>query len=380
MASDALPVAVIGVGGIGRQTLQALKEIKLVEVVAIADRDPSVAEQVAKEADVPAFTDNRSLLAEARPKAIYAAIPPASCPELISACAQRGIHVWTELPLARDLAEGLMLVRRMEKAGLKLAVGTQRRFAGGYRKAWEIRRRLGPVFLARAHYLFNWGPNLGWRGDKASAGGGALMELGYHAVDLLVWFLGLPEEVYGFSAGGHRPKAPDETGPLPVYDTDDTAAAIVRYRDGAMASVVTTRSSGPISDDRLFPPGPGLCPRRSGRQQTVRMLRPRESPEPGCDRGDLPGRSNQPAREPGASAPVAWFDRGGLPEVSADFSVPRGAGHFRRGTFGRRLDAALSRPCLARAVNACLYRPGRLRPRLVASPCRLIGQAPPSDH
>ncbi len=249
MASDILPVAVIGVGGIGRQTLQALKEIKLVKVVGVADRDPSIAEQAGKEASVAAFTDNRSLLAEARPKAVYAAIPPASCPELISACAQRGIHVWTELPLARDLAEGLMLVQRMEKAGLKLGVGTQRRFAGGYRKAWEIRRQLGPVFLARAHYLFNWGPDLGWRGDKASSGGGALMDLGYHAVDLLVWFLGLPEEVYGFIAGGHRPKAPDETAPLPVYDTDDTAAAIVRYRDGAMASIVTTRSSGPVSEE-----------------------------------------------------------------------------------------------------------------------------------
>ena len=141
------------------------------------------------------------------------------------------------------------MVTRMEEAGLKLAVGPQRRVAVGYRQAWELRHRVGEIFLARAHYLFNWGTQLGWRGDRASAGGGALMELGYHAIDLLVWLLGMPEEVYGISAADNRPAAADQDEPAhPIYDTDDTAAAIMRYASGCMASVVTTRSSGPVSE------------------------------------------------------------------------------------------------------------------------------------
>ena len=138
----------------------------------------------------------------------------------------------------------------MDKAGLKLAVGTQQRFTTGYRRAWQLRANLGEIFLARAHYLFNWGRNLGWRGDKASAGGGALMELGYHAIDLLVWILGLPEEVYGVSSMGNRPSVPAaEEEAQPIYDTDDTAAVIMRYASGSMATVVTTRSSGPVSEE-----------------------------------------------------------------------------------------------------------------------------------
>ena len=250
-ASDnRLPVAVIGVGGFGRWTLQALQRSPRVKLVGHSDRDPAVVERVAREANLPGYTDNRSLLAEARPRAVYVAVPPMAAPDVLSLCAARGVHVWKELPLARNLDEGVAVVRQMEAAGLKLAVGTQRRFAVGYRRAWELRGSLGPVFLGRAHYLFNWGPNLTWRGDKASAGGGALLELAYHPIDLLIWLLGLPEEVYGLHAGGRRSDESKADGdPVPIYDTDDTAAAILRYRDGCMASVVATRRSGPVSEE-----------------------------------------------------------------------------------------------------------------------------------
>jgi predicted dehydrogenase len=109
--------------------------------------------------------------------------------------------------------------------------------------------RVGQVFLARAHYLFNWGPRLSWRGDRASAGGGSLLDLGYHPLDLIIWMLGLPEDVYGVAAVGHR--EPEDLGgePVAVYDTDDTAAAVLRYRSGAMATVVTCRASGPMSQE-----------------------------------------------------------------------------------------------------------------------------------
>lgn len=248
--SDALEVAVIGLGSFGRLTLQGLCESDLVRVVGVADRNGELAAQVGREMKIPAYADNRSLLAETRPKAVYLATPPTASGELISACADRGIHVWKEQPLARNLDEAVAFVQRMEQVGLKFAIGTHRRFTTGYRKAYGLREKLGRIFLGRAHYLFNWGPNLDWRGDKASAGGGALLELGYHAIDLLVWMLGLPEQVYGLTAHGNRPGDTGPEGqPLPIYDTDDTAAAILNYKSGAMTTVVTTRSSGPVSEE-----------------------------------------------------------------------------------------------------------------------------------
>ena len=251
MGSERLPVAVIGVGGVGALTLDGLLKSELVEVVGLSDRDAGAAGRAAGAAGVEPFTDNRLMLAQSRPRAVFLAVPPAEAPALVTLCAKQGILVWKELPLARSLAEGVGMVQSMERAGLKLAVGTQRRFAGGYRRAVALRQRLGELFLARAHYLFNWGPDLAWRGDRASAGGGALLELGYHCVDLLTWLLGLPDEVYGAIAiaeqGDRRPPAGQKL--QPIHDTDDTAAAILRYGSGVMSTVVTTRCSGPVSEE-----------------------------------------------------------------------------------------------------------------------------------
>ncbi len=249
METNRIPVAVIGLGSFGCLTLQALQQIESVKIVGVGDKNLPSAAEAGRTYNVPSFSDSRSLLAEARPKVVFLALPPMEAPDLILTCAERGIHVWKELPLARNLAEAVPLVTRMEEAGLKFAVGTQRRFAKTYRRAWELRQQIGRVFLGRAHYLFNWGPNLAWRGDMASAGGGALLELGYHPIDLMVWMLGLPTDVYGIQVGGKQAPLRLEGKAVPPYDTDDTAAALLRYSGGGMASVVTTRCSGPVSEE-----------------------------------------------------------------------------------------------------------------------------------
>ncbi|MDP6637539.1 MAG: Gfo/Idh/MocA family oxidoreductase [Phycisphaerae bacterium] len=246
MSEEPLQVAVIGLGGFGRQALEAIACSESVQLVGVADREQFAAEQAASIGGAPAYSDYRSCLAETRPAAVCLDVSPKAACELIPACAQRGVHVWKSVPLARNLEDAVLMVRTMSDASLKLTVGTRRRFDDCYCRAWKMRQRVGEAFLARAHYLFNWGPELGWRGDKESAGGGALLELGYHPADLLVWMLGLPEEVYGFSASISTP--PDDNQLQAVYDTDDTAAAILRFASGCMASVVTTRRSGPMSE------------------------------------------------------------------------------------------------------------------------------------
>ncbi|MFW5839153.1 MAG: Gfo/Idh/MocA family protein, partial [Planctomycetota bacterium] len=249
-SSSKLRAAVIGLGPVGGQVFQALLEIDDVEVVGVSDRRGSRAEEFGRAKGIAHFADNRSLLAESKPEVVFVSIPPMQFPELLTACAQRSVHIWKDMPLARSLDEAAAMVRRMEKASCKIAVGTQWRYEGGYSRALALRPQLGHVFLCRAHYLFNWGPNLGWRTDKASAGGGVLLELAYHPIDLLTQLMGLPEEVFGCNVGGFRPDLADaDAQPVPPYDTDDTAASILRYKQAAMASVVCTRSSGPVSQE-----------------------------------------------------------------------------------------------------------------------------------
>ena len=249
VGADKLTIGLVGLGSVGRRALAALRQCRSVEVVGAADRDQAVLAEAQGAAGVPIFSDSRSLLAETRPQAVYIALPPAPAAELVATCAQRGIHVIKEPPLARSLAEGASLVRQMDQAKLKFVMATQRRFTTSYRRAFATRHAVGRPFLARAHYLFNWGPVVGWRADAVSAGGGALMELGGPLVDLLVWLLGLPESVFGLNAINARPDQIDRNGrPMPPTTTDDTTAAVLRFADGAMGSLAASRVSGPMSE------------------------------------------------------------------------------------------------------------------------------------
>ena len=103
--SSPLPVAVIGVGGFGGLMIQGLLGSDLVKVVGVSDKDASEAQKVGQSANVPYFSDNRSLLAEARPQAVYLAVPPPASAELIPVCAERGIHVWKAPPLGATLTK-----------------------------------------------------------------------------------------------------------------------------------------------------------------------------------------------------------------------------------------------------------------------------------
>ncbi|MHC4984830.1 MAG: Gfo/Idh/MocA family protein [Planctomycetota bacterium] len=248
MASgNKLTFGVVGLEGTGRRALAAMRHCDEVEVVAVADRDADLVAEAA--ADAPGFTDHRSLLAEIRPQAVYVALPPPAAAELIADCAQRGIHVIKAPPLARTLAEAIPLVEQMDASHLTFTVATHRRFMRSYRRAIEQIARLGPIFLAQAQYVFNWGPVVGWRADAVISGGGALLELGYDFVDLLTAMLGIPESVFGLNAMSARPNLVDRNGrPMPPCTTDDTAAAVLRFADGPMASLVTSRVSGPMDE------------------------------------------------------------------------------------------------------------------------------------
>ena len=246
---DKPTIAIIGLGSAGRRAVDALKQSESVRLIAAADRDPDAIDD-AITFDIPTFTDHRQLLMQTRPDIVYIALPPGPSAELIETCAQLGIHIIKDPPLARSLGEAAALLRTTEQAGVNFAIAAPRRFMQSYRRAFDARESLGALLLVRAHYLFNWGPLTGWRADWVSAGGGALLELGYPLIDLLTWMVGLPEDVFGSSAVNSQPDLYDlDAPPSHPSTTDDTAAAVMRSAGGAMASLVVSRVSGPLSEE-----------------------------------------------------------------------------------------------------------------------------------
>jgi predicted dehydrogenase len=245
MPPETTPVAVIGLGAFGRQMAEALADLPDADLVGVADRDAQRADDLAEKLGVPAWADNRQMLLSTRPEAVFLATPPMPAGDLLEFCASHGMAVWKEAPLARNLAEAVAIHRRFTRAKLPLLVGVQRRFADAYRRTGELKHRIGNVFLVRAHYLFDWTGPLGWRSDLQSAGGGALLELGCHLVDLLLGLFGLPEEVYALT---HRCDAVTGERTLPPHDTDDTACMMLRHAGEAVATAQVSRITGPVSE------------------------------------------------------------------------------------------------------------------------------------
>ena len=261
MSDAILQACLVGAGSFGAHALQALRSSPLVTLVGLSDRDPRLAEAASGDA-CPAYDDHRRVLVETSPQAVFLAVPPAPAAELAHLAAQRGIHVWRQAPLARDLAEAVHLCREMDRANRKFAVGTERRFLASYRHARKRLAKLGQVYMVRAHYQFNQGPDLGWRGDK-DAGGGALIELGYHMIDLIVWLVGMPGSIHAVTGTGQRAAGEED---LPVYDSDDSAVIVMRYPGRAVAAVNVTRCFNPLSEGLMIygeggtiSAGPGEC-------------------------------------------------------------------------------------------------------------------------
>ncbi len=286
MPSKPFRAALVGAGGFGANTLAALRQCPQVELTGLADLDASVAARAAAEADCPAYTDDRRLLVETHPDAVFLAVPPQPAAELVRLAAHRRLHVWREVPAARNLPEAAGLCRALESAKLTYAIGTQRRFMLGYRRARELLGRLGQVYLLEAHYRFNWGPIRSWGGDR-SAGGGVLTSLGYHVFNLIIWLLGLPETIYSVAgsrqlrgAEAIRGRPQDSSQPAvepevpagahaadqPLYDAEDTAVAVLRYPGKTAATVTVSRCFGPLSEALAvygeagwLVAGPGRC-------------------------------------------------------------------------------------------------------------------------
>ena len=249
MQTKQISVGVIGLGISGKTAAKCLQGIDNIELVGIVDHNAQLATEVGNQLGLPTFTDTRQMILNAKPDAVFISVPPTQLTDILVFCLKQKINVWVEAPFGRNLGEAAAFVRGFADAGLKLAVGTQRRFVSTYQKVNQLSRSLGQIFSSSARYSFNWGPNLGWRSDKNSAGGGALLELGYHPIDLLTWTMGLPEDVYGVTTI-QQPELANAQNPN--HNTDDTAVAILRYQDDAVASINTSRVSGPVSEELIL--------------------------------------------------------------------------------------------------------------------------------
>lgn len=188
-------VGFLGVGWIGRMRLEAVRRGGAVEVAAIADPDPAcVAEAAALCPEARAAT-HPSLLDEVDLDGVVIATPSALHAEASLAFLGRGISVFCQKPLGRNARETAAIVRAARRADRLLATDFCYRHAAGMDEARELVRSgaLGQVTLVDGVFHNAYGPDKAWFYDRALSGGGCLMDLGIHLLDLSAWMLGSPQ-------------------------------------------------------------------------------------------------------------------------------------------------------------------------------------------
>lgn len=220
---------VIGAGGIARRRTipEGILPAKNAELVAVMDVVPGLAAQVAKESGGPrAYDDAAALLADDRVQAVYIAVPVHRHEEMFRRAIEAGKHVLIEKPVAGDLDAARRMAALAAGSGLYCTEGYMMKFHALHRYAADAIRagRIGRLVYIRGQ-LSCWYPPIpgAWRQAPAEGGGGSLMDMGTHVIDLMQFLAGEKVcEVAAFT-----------DSLVQEYPVEDSALTIVRFPSGA---------------------------------------------------------------------------------------------------------------------------------------------------
>ncbi len=225
-------VGFLGVGWIGRNRLQAIADTNLVDVVAVSDPSPEAAQAALTIAPGAALADDLDGLLAFGLDGVVIATPSALHAEQTIRALEAGCAVFCQKPLGRTEREVRAVVAAARAADRLLAVDLSYRFT---KAMVRIRERmqagdLGRVFAVDLVFHNAYGPDKAWFRDPALSGGGCVMDLGVHLVDLALWALDFPEvtQVASHLYAGGEPLGRDRG------QVEDFAVATLTLATGAV--------------------------------------------------------------------------------------------------------------------------------------------------
>ncbi len=242
MGKDHLNVAVIGLG-MGRHHLKSYCDYSRSRAVAICDVDAARLAQFAAECRIPSdacFTDYRAMLARAKELALDAAsvaLPNALHAPVTIDCLRAGLHVLCEKPMAMNVRQAKAMLEAARKAGKRLMINFSYRFMPQTRALKSVvdSGAIGEIYYGRTAWYRRRGlPGFGgWFGQKKLSGGGPIIDLGVHRIDMAMWLMGNPAPT-AVTASTYNPigaRIAREQGK--VFDVEDIGGAFIRFQNGA---------------------------------------------------------------------------------------------------------------------------------------------------
>jgi len=245
-----IKIAIAGVGYIANIHAVAAKYIPDVELVAVVDRFPKVAKSFIKKYQIQYYFETiEALIKDIKIDALIIGTPNyLHCSQAISAL-QSGIHVLVEKPMAMNAREAYQMMSTSQNSGALLMVAHCWRFDPEV--LWLRKQvdsdRIGKIIRTKGYGVHElWGPS-GWFTRQKLAGGGAMADMGIHALDTARFLLGDPQPKSVYARIGTY---------YTDYDVDDTGILIVNWEGGAVSYIESgwwqPHTDGPEAATQLY--------------------------------------------------------------------------------------------------------------------------------
>lgn len=266
---EKIKIGVIGVGGISECHINAYLKNPNVELYAFCDiNEKRLKEMSEKYSITRTFTDMNDMLKLKEIDAVSVCTWNSAHAVCTIAALNAGKHVLCEKPMAMSAQEGEDMKAAAIKNNKLLMIGFVRRYGDdcAVLKDFVNTDYFGDIYYAKANYLRRNGNPGGWFGDKSRSGGGPLIDLGVHVIDLVRYVLGNPKPIsaYGvtFHKLGNRNELKDKKDYLSISatpndkcDVEDLVSALIRFDNGAVLDVEASFSlniKAPVGKIELF--------------------------------------------------------------------------------------------------------------------------------
>jgi predicted dehydrogenase len=241
--AEQVRVGIIGGGWPGGQHVKGYLSAGGFKVVAIADLIPSRREKLLGEVPTARqYADANELLADKEVDAVSVCLPNFLHAPITIAALKAGKHVICEKPPALNAKQAKQIASAATKAGKVVLYSVQRRFGGAEQSARQAIEKgyAGEVYHARSSWMRTRGIPIGtgWFIDKSKAGGGALIDIGVHLLDLAWFLLGQPKPTSAF--GLTHSRFAHTLGEGKKIDVDDAAFAMIRFEGGKSLEVAAS--------------------------------------------------------------------------------------------------------------------------------------------
>jgi UDP-N-acetyl-2-amino-2-deoxyglucuronate dehydrogenase len=241
MAERMFNISIAGCSKVAHLHAKAIMSIPNARLTGVWNRTEETAKEFAEVYGTEVYPDITSMVSENKSDLVIVCTAHPFHKQPALAAAKAGANVLVEKPLASDLTDCDGIIGACKVNGVRLGVISQRRWYEPVRRAKDAidKGKIGKPVLATITML-GWRDKAyydsdAWRGTWDMEGGGVLVNQAPHQLDIMLWFMGEVDEVYGIWRNLNHP----------YIEVDDTALAVVKFRNGAIGNILVSNSQKP---------------------------------------------------------------------------------------------------------------------------------------